>query len=253
MKWISICLATLTGCATQHASLRTGENVPGECSWTNPRRGKTEYLYYLPKEYQADSTKKWPLMLFLHGAGERGSDLSRITVHGPLKLTQQGKEFPFIIIAPLCPKGEAWQNEALLRMLDHAKERFRVDPDRVYLTGLSMGGYGAWKLGIGYPELFAALIPICGGADPIDSIIRESPAKDAALRALPIWAFHGAKDPIVPLSESERSMAYLKHWNCTNTRLTVYPEADHNSWSQTYENPEVFDWMLRQKRGQSKP
>jgi predicted peptidase len=215
--------------------------------WDVSQRGEMQYLVYLPKEYDAKSSKRWPLMLFLHGAGERGTNLQRVAIHGPPSLVKQGKSFPFIIVAPQCANDERWQNDSLVKLLDHVMVENKVDGGRVYLTGLSMGGYGTWKLALAYPEKFAAIAPICGGGEYIDALL-ASRAKAAALKSLPVWAFHGAKDNVVPLEESERMVDALKKIGVKDVKLTVYPEADHNSWSETYNNPEFYEWLLKHER-----
>jgi predicted peptidase len=186
-------------------------------------------------------------MLFLHGAGERGTNVQCAGIHGPMSLVRKGTNFPFIIVAPLCPAGERWQNDSLSLLLDHVTTKYRVDKKRVYLTGLSMGGYGTWSLGVTQPERFAAIAPICGGGSRIDLIL-GSRDQAAALKSLPIWAFHGAKDPVVPLDESERMVAALKKAGGKDVKLTVYPNAEHNSWTETYNNPELYDWFLQHNR-----
>ena len=210
-----------------------------------------EYLLFLPADYQKDKEKPWPLMLFLHGAGERGKDLSKVTVHGPPKLVKENGDFPFILVSPQCPAGESWSDEALLGLLDEVIKKHRVDTSRVYLTGLSMGGYGSWSLGLNNPERFAALVPICGGGDLLP-VLLPGGGKQAALKKLPVWAFHGAKDSVVPISESERMVNALKKAGNQNVKFTVYPEADHDSWTETYKNQELYDWLLQQKLA-SKP
>ena len=181
-----------------------------------------------------------PLILFLHGAGERGDDLSAVLKHGVPKLAAQDDAFPFIAVSPQCP-AESWWTKHLAELsalLDAVKERHPVDLDRVYLTGLSMGGYGTWALAAQSPETFAAAAPICGGGDP------ETAPK---LVNLPIWAFHGAKDEVVPLERTEAMVDAVKQAG-GNIQLTVYPEAGHDSWTETYDNPELYAWFLRHKR-----
>jgi len=215
--------------------------------WKSTRHGELKYLLYLPPDYSKSSDKKWPLMLFLHGAGERGNDVQRVTVHGPMSLVKQGTNFPFIIVAPLCPAGEIWQNEPLLKLLDRVTESYAVDTNRVYLTGISMGGYGTWKLGLENAGRFAAIAPICGGGNMIE-VILGTWDKGAPLKTLPIWAFHGAKDDVVPLDESERMVKQLKKFGVKDVTLTVYPEAKHDSWKLTYANPKFYEWLLKQSR-----
>ena len=122
-----------------------------------------------------------------------------------------------------------------------------VDTNRVYLTGLSMGGYGTWSLATEHPERFAAIAPICGGGDTIQ-ILLTTPAKARALKTLGVWAFHGAKDPVVKVEESERLVAALKKAGGQEVKLTVYPEAQHDSWTETYSHQELYDWFLAHSR-----
>jgi predicted peptidase len=197
------------------------------------------YLLYLPKDYGKESGKKWPLVLFLHGAGERGDDLAKVKVHGPPKLAAAGKDFPFILVSPQCPEDAVWETQLLNALLDTVMEKYAVDADRVYCTGLSMGGFGTWALAAAFPERFAAIAPICGGGNPKHA---------ERLKSLPIWAFHGAKDAIVPLRFSEEMVNALKAVGNTQVRLTVYPNAEHDSWTETYNNPAFYEWLLQQKR-----
>jgi len=205
------------------------------------------YLLAAPKGYDAASTNRWPLLLFLHGAGERGTNLSLVSVHGPPKLVKQGRDFPFLVLSPQCPAGETWNEDALLALLDDVTARHRVDTNRVYLSGMSMGGYGSWNLAARQPERFAAVAPICGGGPMVEVLLAEKRQK-AAIQSLGIWAFHGAKDSVVPLEESQRMVDAFKRIGCNDTRLTVYPDADHDSWTVTYENPQLYEWLLAHRR-----
>ncbi len=127
------------------------------------------YLLYLPADYGKDAKKKWPLIMFLHGAGERGNNLEVVKKHGPPKMIAQGKSFDFIVVSPQCPNDLWWpeQTDVLITLLDEIEAKYRVDTDRVYLTGLSMGGFGTWTLAAKYPNRFAAIAPICGGSEAI--------------------------------------------------------------------------------------
>lgn len=195
---------------------------------------KMNYLLYLPEGYEQDEERQWPLILFLHGAGERGDDISKVT--GIPKFAEHVPSLPFITVSPQCPENSFWplEHDALLAVLDEIVASYRVDNKRVYLTGLSMGGYGTWSLGSLYPERFAAIAPVCGGGIP--SLVK-------GLVHTPVWAFHGAKDDVVKLEESERMVDALRACG-GNVKLTVYPEADHDSWSETYANPELYSWLL---------
>lgn len=206
-----------------------------------------EYLLFLPKDHAADPARRWPLILFLHGAGERGNDIWRVAVHGPPKIVRDRPDFPFIVVSPQCPAGRTWANDELLALLDDVIARYPVDRARVYLTGLSMGGYGTWSLGLAYPERFAAIVPICGGGDPL-KVLLPDPQKAAALRTLPVWAFHGAKDPVVKVGESERMVEALRKAGAQDVQLTIYPDAQHDSWTETYNDPKLYEWLLRHRR-----
>jgi predicted peptidase len=205
------------------------------------------YLLHLPQGYEPKGAKRWPLMLFLHGAGERGTDLKKVAVHGPPKIVKDRPDFPFILVSPQCPESETWSDDILLNLLDSVIAKHKVDTNRVYLTGLSMGGYGTWSLGIKYPERFAAIAPVCGGGETI-KVLLASRQKSADLKSLGIWAFHGAKDPVVKLEESERMIAALKKVGAKDVELTVYPEAQHDSWTETYQNPKLYQWFLKHER-----
>jgi predicted peptidase len=199
---------------------------------------RSGYLLFLPEGY-GNKKQAWPLMLFLHGAGERGSDLEKVKLHGPPKMVENGKDFPFIIVSPQCPKDDWWNEklELLTNLLDDIVARYDVDRERIYLTGLSMGGYGTWALASKYPDRFAAIAPICGGG-------RRFMAH--RLKDLPVWAFHGAKDEVVPVRESVEMVNAVKAYG-GNARLTVYPDAGHDSWTETYNNQELYDWLLEHR------
>ncbi len=211
------------------------------------RTVSAQYWIYLPRDYSTRSQERWPLILFLHGAGERGTNLSKAAMHGPPKLVKQGQDFPFIIVSPQCPTNQRWDNDVLLALLDEVTEKYKVDKSRVYLTGLSMGGYGTWSLGLTQPERFAAIAPICGGGDVLVLLLAD-PKKVSAIKSLGVWAFHGGKDPVVPPAESQRMVDALKKFGCKDLELTVYPEAQHDSWTETYNNPKLYDWFLAHQR-----
>ncbi len=207
---------------------------------------RLDYLLWLPRDYDA-MRKQWPMILFLHGAGERGTDIWKAATHGPPGRIAQGWECPFIVVTPLCPEGREWETEPLTGLLREIVGKYSVDPRRVYLTGLSMGGYGAWDLGLKFPEKFAAIAPICGGGEYL-SVLLAMREKPDALKSLPVWAFHGEKDSVVPVVESERMVEFLRKAGVREVKLTVYPGVEHNSWTQTYENPELYEWFLKHSR-----
>jgi predicted peptidase len=225
--------------AADGSSQRDAAATPGSqqaCKLDRTARVTLDYLLYLPKDYAGKPA--WPLMLFLHGAGERGDNLDVVKVHGPPKLIAAGKEFPFIVVSPQCPKGRWWNAFELAALLDEISEKYKVDQDRIYVTGLSMGGFGTWSLAAYQPKRFAAIMPICGGGDAIVTKL---------FKTVPAWVFHGAKDSVVPVERSEVMVDALEKAAGT-VKFTVYPEAGHDAWTETYANPEVYQWLLQQKR-----
>lgn len=201
---------------------------------------KLNYLLYLPEQYGRDAGFKWPLVMFLHGAGERGSDIELVKTHGIPKMVENGERFPFIAVSPQCPEDSWWteQVDELNALLDEVIEKYQVDTARVYLTGLSMGGYGTWRLAAVHPERFAAIAPVCGGGILSDAIF---------LKDVPAWVFHGAKDDVVPILESEKMVEAVRKFG-GDVKFTVYPEANHDSWTETYNNPELYKWLLEHKK-----
>ncbi len=196
-----------------------------------------DYLLYLPQDY-ATSKKRWPLMIFLHGAGETGTDVEKVKVHGPPKIVASQPDFPFILVSPQT-KQYGWKPEFVKGLLDEICAKYRVDKERIYLTGLSMGGFGTWDTACKYPNLFAAIAPICGGGDPKEA---------AKIAKLPIWVFHGGKDTTVPIQRSQEMVDAVKAAG-GDPKFTIYPEAGHDSWTQAYDDPELYKWLLSHKRG----
>jgi predicted peptidase len=224
----------LPGCASSPQTTDTGPDMHAESfTATVTRTVSAQYLISLPEGY-GKVDQKWPLVLFLHGAGERGSDLELVKRHGPPRLIAEGKTFPFIMVAPQCPAGQWWVEDVLAVLLDKIEDEYNVDRSRVYVTGLSMGGFGTWRLAMLNPGRFAAIVPICGGGE--DSLA-------SSIKNVHAWIFHGAKDPVVPLRESQKMADALNACGGEAT-LTVYPEAGHDSWTETYNNPEVYTWLL---------
>jgi predicted peptidase len=194
------------------------------------------YLLYLPEDYE-ESDKQFPLVLFLHGMGERGTDIEKVKTHGIPKLISEGKEFPFIVVSPQCPDEYFWNDDVLIALLDEIEGNYRVDKNRIYVTGLSMGGHGTWTLALAQPNRFAAIAPVCGWSHPVEF---------CKLAHMPIWVFHGAKDFVVPLNLSEKIVEQLKACSASKIKFTIYPEATHDSWTETYNNEELYKWFLEQ-------
>lgn len=196
------------------------------------------YWLYLPNEYDAKPAEKWPLVLFLHGSGERGDDLEKVKIHGPPKLVGQGKEFPFVLISPQCPTGKGWKADELDKLVDELSKSLRVDRQRMCVTGLSMGGSGTWALISAQPEKYAAAMPLCGRGD-LDA--SEKIAKT------PIWVLVGDQDKAETVQNCRDMAAALKKAG-GEAKLTVYPDEGHDCWTATYDNPEVYQWLLSHRR-----
>jgi predicted peptidase len=203
---------------------------------------KYEYLIALPEGYEADSSKRWPMVLFLHGSGERGEDLKKLKKNGPPQLIAQGQKIPAIVVAPQCLAEQMWNPHAVKALADEIQRLHRVDEDRVYLTGLSMGGFGTWEAAMEYPEEWAALVPVCGGVGVRFVMMSR-------ITAIPQWIFHGALDPVIPVSYSQKMHDGLKQLGAKEVKLTIYPDAKHDSWTQAYAEPELWQWLFSQKRG----
>jgi predicted peptidase len=198
-----------------------------------------QHLTFLPRAYAETGADQWPLMLFLHGAGERGSDPRKLRRYGPPRIVESDPDFLFILIAPQCPIGSYWRPGQLLALLDDAASRDRVDPRRIVVTGVSMGGYGTWALASAAPARFAAIAPICGGGEPRHARL---------LAGLPIWAFHGEKDDIVPVSETLEMIDAIRAAG-GQPRVTIYPGVAHESWLAAYDTAELYEWLLAQRTG----
>jgi predicted peptidase len=198
------------------------------------------YLLYLPAGYGEDVNKNWPLILYLHGIGERGSKLSQLVKHGIPRIVEDQDDFAFVTVSPQCPDDTFWfeHYNALKVMMDEVISKYAVDGRRVYLTGNSMGGYGTWGLAIAFPELFAAIAPICGGGIPEEVCV---------LKDVPVWAFHGEKDDRVELKEVQKMVDALEKCG-GNVKFTVYEGVGHDSWTMTYEDPALYRWFLQHRR-----
>ena len=202
-------------------------------------------LLYVPETYYDDSNKKWPLVIFLHGMGERGDDLNKVLKNGPPRLINDGKQFPFFVLSPQCFPKTYWSHEKnislIMKNLETIKKKYRIDSKRIYLTGLSLGGFGTYTLASKYPNTFAAIAPICGGV--VDEKVDTVAAKIAHI---PTWVFHGDADTTVKYSYSEKIVAALKK-NGSTVKLTTYKGVGHDAWTRTYKDPQLYEWFLQHK------
>jgi len=202
------------------------------------RKTTMNYLLWLPSEYKKDKNKSYPLLIFLHGSGERGDSLELVKKNGPPSFVENRPDFPFILVSPQCPKDTRWNTEDLQLLLKKIKHKYRIDPTRIYLTGLSMGGFGTWAWACSYPDQFAAIVPVCGGGDI--QFARE-------LTTTPVWAFHGDADPVVPV---KRTIEMVEAVNAKggSARMTIYPGVGHDSWVNAYNDEQLYTWLLEHVR-----
>jgi predicted peptidase len=219
-----------------------------------------ELKYRLMKPAEVAPNQKYPLVIFLHGAGERGDDNNAQLVHGIKEFAkdENRQKYPCFLVAPQCPKGATWADfrrgtgaevkpdatqplRLTLELIDQLVKDQPIDTDRIYITGLSMGGYGTWHALALRPDFFAAAVPVCGGAD------LKSADK---IKSVPIWVFHGDKDNAVPVARSREMVEALKKAG-GEPKYTEYPGVGHNSWDKAYADPEMFAWLFAQKRKKS--
>lgn len=199
----------------------------------------TSYLSYLPKEYSKEVGKKWPLIFYLHGAGEWGNDLEKVKTRGLPKLLEEGLDIPFVVVAPQTAEGRIFSPLLLNELLNKVINEYKIDESRIYMTGISMGAYSTWKYSYEYADRLAAIAPIASG----DYVTKRV----WFLRRLPVWIFHNVDDPLAPVSESV-NMAQALREHGAKPRLTIYDKADHGGWDETYNNPELYEWFMKHKR-----
>ena len=195
-----------------------------------------EFLLYLPEDYDPD--KKFPFMLFLHGRGESNGPLAIVKKWGPPRIVDEGKSMPYIIASPQCPRTSFWsqagEQEKLVKLLEHLEKSYPIDAGRIYLTGLSMGGFGSWTLAATHPDKFAAVVPICGRGNVADA---------EKLKTVPIWAWHGLSDNVVKPAGTEDMVNAIREAGGTSIRYTSLEEIGHNSWSSAYGTPDLYTWL----------
>ena len=221
-------------------SVRSSEPAPGkqvEQTYKCSDSAEVPYLLHLPESYKADAAL--PLMLFLHGRGESDGPLSVVAKWGPPLLVSRGEKLPYILLSPQCPKDDNWssatQQTRLIELIDSIVRRFGANKNRIYLTGLSMGGSGSWRMAADHPERFAAVVPICGRGALTDA---------DKLKSLPIWAFCGDQDGVFKQNE-ELVLAIIKAGS-QSLRFTSLENIGHNSWSAAYASPDLYEWLDRQ-------
>ncbi|HVR35246.1 MAG TPA: alpha/beta hydrolase-fold protein [Methylomirabilota bacterium] len=225
---------TLTAVAAEPAP---GKQV--EQSLDTSDGGSIPYLLYLPQDYQASGPKA-PMILFLHGRGESDGPLNVVAKWGPPRRLAAGEHMKYVVVSPQCPRSSSWsaddQQKRLVELLAHIRKTRNIDEDRIYLTGLSMGGFGSWRLAADHPEQFAAVAPICGAGDPKNG---------AKLVNVPVWAWHGTEDRAVPFERSVEMVESIKAAGGTKVRFTSLEHIGHFSWQAAYQSNDLYDWFDR--------
>lgn len=199
---------------------------------------KYEYSLYLPKDYQ--STKRsYPLVIYLHGGSQRGDDLAKLQEYGPPQSVSQGQHSPFILASPQCPDGKYWSTDNWFDPLySELLTNYRIDAKRVYLTGISMGGYGTWQTAVAYPNKFAAIVPLCGGCDDSLQICR--------IKHMPVWTFHGTADDKVAFGLTDRLVKRLRSCQGRDqVRFTPLVNEGHEI-QYLYQRKKIYRWLLKQ-------
>ncbi len=261
--FLIFCLFAVATASSANAQVSEQQN-PVETFETSQRMSKQvgdqqlDYLLQVPATQPPKAG--WPLLLFLHGYGECGDDLSKVKKHGPPKLIQRFDELKHcIVISPQCPRDSWWRTETLKALVEEVIQgRDDIDEDRLYVTGLSMGGYGIWSFLSRYPEYFSAAIPICGGGNPFN-LPANRPGRKRGITneflaeglrkatSLPIWTFHGSKDNSVPLIETQKLVQTLREAGNQNCKFTIYEGAGHvAAWEKAYSNPGTWKWLFAQ-------
>lgn len=218
------------------SSLGNAQEIKAEFKKEIKKEQKISYIL----DYPENSKGKVPLMVFLHGSGERGNDLELVKAHSPFTYKNLFPE-PVAILAPQCPKDLWWDTEAVYYLIKEIQQKYKIDDSRIVLTGLSMGGWGTLKLAMEHPEMFSAVVAVC---PPVDRLfkVRASQYKD-----LPMKLFHGGNDDVIPPMNSIEIYQAIKKVN-KNIELTLFPDDNHNSWDSTYSNPKLYEWMFAQKK-----
>ena len=228
---LGVAAAVLTSCATVPPPAGTMAQ-----SYRLKDGSALRYMEYVPAKI--DLNRRVPIMIFLHGSGEAGHNINSVLNNGPWQYARGDANFPFIVLAPQLDQDGEWDPEKLNEWLQHIVEVLPVDKRRIYLTGVSRGGQGTWDFAMRYPHWFAAIAPMSGYSD-----IRQP----CRLQGIPVWAFHGGQDGVVPIKYDQDTVAKAKACK-VNVKLTVYPDLGHDTWTRTFANPDLYSWLMHAKR-----
>ncbi len=228
-KFLFLFLLITTFCFSQ-------SDVNGKFKTEIVKVKELQYALHIP----TNTKEKKPLLIFLHGSGEKGTEIEKVKVHGPFKYLKT-KQIDAYVLAPQCPENEYWDSEVLYRLILKIQKENNIDSNRIYLTGLSMGAWGTWNLAYSHPEMFAALVPIAGFVDRVPKV------ENCKIKDIPIQMFHGLLDDVVDVDNS--ISIYKKLNSChSNIKLTIFDDANHDSWSRVYDYQEIYDWMFQQNK-----
>lgn len=241
-KWVAAGLLAISALVMGDAVQAQAPLRPGQQPQTAVEAGNYEYQLFLPPgaaEASKTSKTRWPLLLFLHGSGERGSDIARVKIHGPPKIADRNPNFPFILVSPQLPADADWDIAKLSRLLAKVTRTLPVDQQQVYLTGLSRGAHASWRWAAAEPDRFVAMAAVAGRGDPSTA---------CALKDLPVWAFHGDRDDVVTPEGSFGMARAIRACGGRKSRLTIYPDLGHNAWDPAYDDPRLYLWLLSHRR-----
>lgn len=250
MRWLMVLAAAASLVATQ-APADVVPPLPEGVQFAQPApAGGYPYQLFVPRGYGADGTQRWPLVIFLHGSGERGTDIEMVKKNGPPKIIAQHPGSPFFLVSPQLEdngEGGRWDSAKLDALLVDLRRKYRIDPSRIYLTGLSLGGYGTWDWALKRSDLFAAIVPVAANSE-------NKAADPCVLKDMPIWAFHGDQDDVVdPLAGFAIVRAVDACKGSVRPRMTIYPQMTHGSWEPAYDDPALWRWLLEQRRATPAP
>lgn len=211
-------------------------DVNGKVKIEIAQKQELGYALHIP----LNTKEKKPLLIFLHGSGENGSDVEKVKIHGPFKYLKS-HDLDFYVLAPQCPEGQQWNPDILYELILKVQKENNIDTNRIYLSGLSSGGWGTYSLILKHPEMFAAVVPVSGF---VDIVQLEEICK---MEAIPTRIFHGLLDDVVPVDNDITIYKELKKCN-KDVELTIFNDASHDCWTQVYDNPETYAWMLKQNK-----
>lgn len=245
-----VAAAAILAASSANAGLSVLPPLPEGMQTAQPApAGGYPYQIFMPRGYATSGIQKWPLVIFLHGSGERGTDLELVKKNGPPKIVGAHPGSPFILVSPQLEQVEnnRWDAAKLDALLADLRKTYRIDASRIYLTGLSLGGYGTWDWALKRPELFAAIVPVAANSE-------NKAADPCVLKDMPIWAFHGDQDDVVdPLQGFAIVKAVDACKGSVRPRMTIYPQMTHGSWEPAYDDPAMWRWLLEQRRSVPAP